>query len=164
LKPDLIGSIRDTRKCRIYRFRDQAYIFLVCLLISLFLWILVRLSKNYYPTVSYELRYTGIPAGFRLNSASDKTLTLKIKVQGYDFFTDEYIKNRQKYFDVSLKGIRVKPAGDHKARGYVLSSRIAGEIASRTSHPLEIISIEPDTLFFTFDKTGSLRTGTGKKD
>jgi hypothetical protein len=152
LRPDLIGYIRNTRKRKLYRFRDQIYIFFICFLISVFLWILVRLSKNYYHTVHYDLQYSEIPSSLRLVGTSDNTLTLRIKVQGYDFFSEKYIKAGKKSYDLSLKGIKVRPVSDDMVRGYILTSSVASDIASQTSYPLEILSVSPDTLYFTFER------------
>jgi hypothetical protein len=118
--------------------------------ISVFLWFLVRLSKDYTYTINYTLKYTHIPENYRLISSSDSILTMKIKVQGFDFFTEEYLTAHKRTFEVSLKGIRTRPH-DHHLTGYITTAGLGKEIATQANFPFETYGIAPDTLFFTFE-------------
>ena len=151
MKPDFIDFIENARKPKGEKFRRQLYIFLVCLAISIFIWVLVRLSKDYVYTVNYHLTYTHLPENLKLTGVSDSIVKLNIKVQGFDFFSEQYFRSRKRYFDVSLHDARLKYIDNHST-GYLLSSYISGEIAAQNNFPLEIYSISPDTLFFTFEK------------
>jgi hypothetical protein len=155
LKPDFIEFIQNARERRTANFRNQLSIFLVCLGISVFLWILVRLSKDYYYTVEYNLKYVQVPENLRLVYNSDKTLMLKMKVQGFDFFSERYFKPRDKNIEVSLRGIKVKYNG-HNLSGFLLTQNIGRDIALQYSSPQDFFSATPDTLFFEFERV-SLR-------
>jgi hypothetical protein len=131
LKPEFIEFIENARKPKGQRFRNQLYVFLVCLGISVFIWSLVRLSKDYIYTVNYHVRYINIPQNLRLVDKSDTIVKLNIKVQGFDFFSDQYFKRKNQLIDVSLKNVK---------------------IINQSSYLLEIFSVTPDTLFFKFER------------
>ena len=66
MKSDFLEFIGNARQRRSEKFRNQLYIFLVCLVLSVFIWALVRLSKDYYYSIEYSLNYTQIPGNLKL--------------------------------------------------------------------------------------------------
>jgi hypothetical protein len=151
LKPEFIEFIENARKPKGQRFRNQLYVFLVCLVISVFIWSLVRLSKDYIYTVNYHIKYINIPQNLRLIDKSDTIVKLNIKVQGFDFFSDQYFQRKNQLFDVSLKNVKII-GHDTYLTGYLLTSHIGRDIANQSSYLLEIYSFSPDTLFFKFER------------
>ena len=151
MEPEFIEFIRNARKRRVEKFRNQLSIFLVCLGISIFLWILVHLSKEYFYTTEYRLNYTHVPWNMKMVSCSDSMLLLTIRLQGYEFFSEQFFRRTKRKCDVSLRGMKMK-IGEDQVNGYLLTRGIAGTIAEQTAYPLEIFSTSPDTIFFTFDK------------
>jgi hypothetical protein len=151
LKPEFIEFIENARKPKGQRFRIQLYVFLVCLGISVFIWVLVRLSKDYIYTVNYHVNYINLPQNLRLISKSDTILKLNIKVQGFDFFSDQYFRRQNQLFDISLKNVKIVNH-DGQLTGYLLTSRIGRDIANQSGYLLEIYSVSPDTLFFVFER------------
>jgi hypothetical protein len=151
VKSDFIEFIGNARRKRSEKFRNQLYIFLVCLVLSVFFWVLVRLSKDYYYTVHYNLIYSEIPANLRMVAVSDTTLSLKIKVQGFDLFSEKFLLSHNKEFEVSLHNVRLHYSGD-QVRGYLLANRIGREIVSQYNFPSDVFFVSPDTLFFEFEK------------
>jgi len=156
LKPEFIDFIENARRPKGPGFRNKLYVFLVCLGISIFIWSLVRLSKDYIYTVTYHVRYINVPSTLRLVSKSDSIIRLNIKVQGFDFFSDQYFKRKNRLFDVSLKNVKLL-SHDAYPVGYLLTSHIGRDIANQSSDLLEIYSVSPDTLFFNFERR-NLRT------
>lgn len=156
MEPEFIEFIRNARKRKVEKFRNQLSIFLVCLSISIFLWILVHLSKEYFYTTEYRLNYTHVPWNMKMVSCSDSMLILTIRLQGYEFFLEQFFRRRKRECDVSLRGMKVK-IGEDQVNGYLLTRGIAKTIAEQTAYPLEIFSTAPDTIFFTFDKKGLKR-------
>jgi hypothetical protein len=151
LEPEFIEFIRNARKRKVEKFRNQLSIFLVCFSISIFLWILVHLSKEYFYTTEYRLNYTHVPWNMKMMSCSDSMLILTIRLQGYEFFSEQFFRRRKRECDVSLRGMKMK-IGEDQVNGYLLTRGIAKIIAEQTAYPLEIFSTDPDTIFFTFDK------------
>jgi len=151
LEPEFIEFIRNARKRKVEKFRSQLSIFLLCLIISIFLWLLVHLSKEYFYTAEYRLNYTQVPWNMKMMSCSDSVLILTIRLQGYEFFSEQFFRRKKRECDVSLRGMKMK-IGEDQVDGYLLTRDIARNIAEQTAFPLEIFSTAPDTIFFTFDK------------
>jgi len=151
LKPEFIEFIENARKPRGQRFRNQLYVFLVCLGISVFIWSLVRLSKDYIYSVNYQVRYINVPSNLRLVSKSDTAIRLNIKVQGFDFFSEQYFMRKSHLIDISLHHVKLFKH-DKSTTGYLLTSQAGKEIAAQLIYPLEIYSYSPDTLYFTFER------------
>jgi hypothetical protein len=151
LKPEFIEFIENARRPKGQRFRNQLYVFLVCLGISVFIWSLVRLSKDYIYTINYHVEYINIPQNLRLVSKSDTIVKLNIKVQGFDFFSDQFFRRQNQLFDISLKNVKIVNH-DNQPTGYLLTSRIGRDIANQSGYLLEVFSVSPDTLFFVFER------------
>lgn len=151
MKTDFIQFIGNARQHKSANFRNQLSIFLICLVLSLLIWFLVRLSKDYYYAMEYHLTYTNIPAKLKLNATSDTILTVKIKVQGFDFITERFIIPHERRFDVSLQNIRVRYT-DNRVWGYLLTNRIGKDLVAQSSFSGDVYFVTPDTLFFEFEK------------
>lgn len=151
MKPEFIELIGNARKRRGQQFRNQMYVFLMCLLVSVFLWTLVKLSREYYYTLTYRLNFTHIPPSYKLTSVSDSSLTLNLRVQGYDFFTDRFFRTTHHTYDLDLSTLKVRQKGS-VYRGYLLANPIGYEISSQSRFQNYMISTSPDTLFFEFER------------
>ena len=149
MEPDFIDLIRNARKKRAGKFRNQLSVFLVCMGISVFLWLLVHLSKEYYYSADYRLNFTQVPWNMKIQSCSDSTLALTLRIQGFEYFSEQFIRNGKRETDVSLRGLKVKYSDD-EASGYLLTRSIGKTIADENSYPMDIYSTSPDTIFFSF--------------
>jgi len=101
--------------------------------------------------MEYHLTYTDIPAKFKLTGYSDTILTVKIKVQGFDFITERFIIPQERQFDVSLRDIRIRYT-DNRMWGYLLTNRIGKDLVAQSSFSGDVYFVAPDTLFFEFEK------------
>ena len=151
MKSEFIEFIGNARKPKGQRFRNQLYVFLACLGISIFIWSLVRLSRDYIYTVNYQVRYINIPQHLRLTGKSDTVVNLNIKVQGFDFFSEEYFKRKNQYFEISLKSVKLINRNEGLT-GYLITAPIGRELAAQAGYLSEIYSVSPDTLFFAFER------------
>lgn len=145
---DLIGKARRNRG---EKFRHQLYIFAVCLLISVFIWTLVRLSREYFYTVNYRIHFTGLPSQLKMTAFSDSILTVSIKIQGFDYFTEEFIHPKNPKYAVNLRKMKIHQ-GDGGITGYLPTVDIGREIKGQLNYPSEVYMVYPDTLYFRLEK------------
>ncbi|MEI8006382.1 MAG: hypothetical protein WCI48_09245 [Bacteroidota bacterium] len=145
---DLIGKARNNRG---EKFRHQLYIFLVCLILSVFIWSLVRLSREYYYTINYRIHYINLPSNLRMTGSSDSILTISIRVQGFDYFTEEFLHARSPRYNVSLRKIKVH-SDDGQVSGYLPTTDIGREIRDKMNFQSEVYMVLPDTLFFDLER------------
>jgi len=157
VRSDFIEFIGNARKRRTDRFRVQLSVFLVCLVISVFLWALVRLSRDYFYSVEYKLRFTETPTHLNLVSCSDSILTLRIRLQGFDLFSEQFLINHHREYDVSLRNTRIRYMGE-RVYGYMLTNRIGREIVSSSNFPSDVFIALPDTLFFEFERQSNRKS------
>lgn len=152
MKPEFIDLIENARKGKREKLKNQVFIFAICLSLSFFLWSLVRLSQNYYYTVEYRLSFNQLPGNLRITAASDTTLTVKIKIQGYELFSERFLKSKEdRLLEVSLRNIRLR-GNETTPRGFLLTQRLGKEIASQENFPGDLFIVTPDTLFFEFER------------
>jgi hypothetical protein len=161
MKSDFFEFIGNARQRRSEKFRNQLYIFLICLVLSIFIWTLVRLSKDYYYSIEYHLIYSQVPSHLKLAGTTDSTLNLRIKIQGFEFFSEQFILKQYREYDVSLRNVRLRYQGEHIS-GYLLTNRIGKEIISQTNFPNEVYFVSPDTLFFEFERKAA-KKDSGKQ-
>lgn len=151
MKSDFLDFIGNARKRRNEKFRNQLSIFVVCLILSIFIWSLVRLSKDYYYAVDFRLSYTNAPPHMELREFSDSTIRIRFRIQGFEYFSEQLFRQRDHKYEVSLRDVRLKIYGDHP-RGYLITSQVGKEIMSQTNFPVDFYSVSPDTLFFNFER------------
>ena len=113
MKSDFLEFIGNARQRRSEKFRNKLYIFLICLVLSIFIWALVRLSKDYYYSIEYHLNYTQVPANLRMVARSYSTINLRIKIQGFEFFSEQFIIKQYREYEVSLHNVRLRYLGEH---------------------------------------------------
>lgn len=151
MKSDFLDFIGNARKRRNEKFRNQLYIFVVCLILSIFIWSLVRLSKDYYYAVDFRLNYTNAPAHLELRGCSDSSIRIRFRIQGFEYFSEQLFRQRDHKYEVSLRDVRFMVHGDNP-RGYLITSQVGKEIMSQINFPADFYSVAPDTLFFNFDR------------
>lgn len=157
MKPEIIDLIENARKRKGDKFKNQLFVFGICLVLSIFLWTLVELSQNYLYAIEYRLTYTEIPGNLKLVRYSDSTLTVKIKLQGFELFWERFFKSGNREFEVSLRNVKVRTS-EGIPHGYMLTNRLGKEIAALSNVPSDIYIVTPDTLFFEFEKQVLRRT------
>ena len=145
---ELIGKARNNRG---EKFRHQLYLFAVCLLISVFIWSLVRLSREYYYTINYRIHYSSLPSNLRMTGFSDSILMVSIKLQGFDYFTEEFIHPENPRYTVSLKKIKVH-SEDGLISGYLPTVDLGRDIRDRMNFQSEVCMVFPDTLYFDLER------------
>jgi hypothetical protein len=158
LRPEILDLIQNARKRKVEKFRTQLFTFAVCLFFAILFWFSVRLSREYYYTLDYRLNYTHIPENYRLTGYSDSTLTLKMRVQGFEFLSERYFTNQVKVIDISLKGIRMIPEGQHLS-SYILTQKISKDIVFQANMMHDVYAISPDTLYFDFERVPLKKIG-----
>lgn len=148
MKSDFIDFIENARKRQGQKFRNQLAVFSICLLISVSLWALVKLSKEYTFTLDYHLQYTNIPDNLTLIKTSDSSLTLRLRVQGYEFLSSRIISYQDDIYTIDIERVKLKQRGTYYT-GYILTKNIGYEISSQTAFRNMIINTSPDTIFIT---------------
>jgi hypothetical protein len=140
-----------------YRNDKRVAAYLVCLLIATGFWFLNALGKTYTVDVLAPVKYINFPDNKTLTNKQPAQFDLTIRAHGFTIL-------RQKLaflfmpleFDVNaLTNNRMKQ--DRKNWYAFPTSQFVNQLSYNLSNDLEILSIQPDTLFFRFDATGHKR-------
>jgi len=133
--------------------RNNIYVFLICLVIAAFIWILIKLSKEYTEILVFPVSYTNIPAGKLIANDPDTTLTLHLKSKGFRILSNKkFFKPHAINVDI---GSYIRKKKNSSTDYYILSVELNSTVGDQIHYPNEVISISPDTLHFRLEKVYS---------
>lgn len=136
------------------QFRKRILTFSVFLLISLFIWVLNALSKNYNSVIKYPLVYTDFPADKVFVGEMPKDLDLLVNAHGYALLRYKVFKKPVPIsFKVSAFNLNTLEEDNFKV--HILTRNLRGQISNQLPMELQLLEIEPDTLHFQFARSVS---------
>jgi len=147
--------IENLRNPSDVNFRNQVYVFLICLTISVFIWFLIVLSNESYTTVNYPIVYKNAPENMVLVNHPDSVLTFRIASGGFELIILKYLTHR-KPIEIDLKRLNLKKEGNYFVSSSP-TSQISGDIIHNINLSEELVDISPQIIFFKFEPL------TGKK-
>ncbi len=123
--------------------------FSVFLLISVFIWLLNALSKNYTSVIEYPLVYTDFPVDKVFVGEMPEHLDLKINAHGYALLRYKIFR---KPVPISFKvsAFNLNSPGADSSRSHILTFYLKNQISSQLPSELQLQEIKPDTLHFQF--------------
>ena len=131
------------------QFRKRILLFSVFLLISVFIWFLNALGRNYTDQIEYPLAYTDMPADRVFVGEPPEFLNLRINAHGYALLRYRVLKNPVPIsFKVSAFTLN-RPEQDN-SRAYILTRYLKDQVSSQLPSELQLLEIKPDTLHFQF--------------
>ncbi len=129
--------------------RKRLLLFSVFLLLSVFIWILNALSKNYNTVIEYPLIYTDFPEDQVFVGELREHLDLQVESHGYALLRYKVFK---KPVPISFKvsGFTLHRREGKHSEAYILTRYLKDQISGQLPEELKLIEVEPDTLFFRF--------------
>jgi len=131
--------------------------YLICVAIATGFWFLNALSKMYTVNIIAPVSYVNLPNNKTLASEPPEQFELRIKAHGFTI-----LRHKISFFFTPLKF----NVNEMTANRMVESRRTSfqfpvrqfmNELAYQLSNDLEILNMNPDTLFFKFDQMGQKR-------
>lgn len=149
LEPNFSSLFRNTGNPGERKRRNNLYVFLVCLAISVFIWFLIALSKESYTSLDYPVEFINGPADMVLVNQPDSVLTFRISSGGFELFTLRYLSAR-KPIVIDLDNISLEKRDDMYT-GVFNTSRLSSDIRRQYSFSEELVSISPENIYFRFE-------------
>lgn len=119
--------------------------FIVCLLISITLWFMITLSKEYKVTYEYKLVCDNLPEGRKSVTASDSVLLLTFNQKGLRYLTKPFT-SKEKVVAVSVSDL-VKPK--NKVTVYTFSNKEMCDFLVEHNFGPELVAVSsPEVLTF----------------
>ena len=148
---------QDSQKRPISAGHDRAFFFWAAVLAAVLLVLLhesIFAGKGLVPADGI-LRYspwneTTVPANYLLTGYSDSTLMIKIKSEGFSWFSDRYIKDPEPV-EVNLSQVKIIHRGDHYL-GVIPTASLSHVLANQLDLANRPLSIFPDTLYVNLER------------
>jgi len=136
------------------QFRKKILMFSVFLLISLFIWLLNALAKNYTSSIEYPLQYTDFPEDMVF--VGEMPRTVELNVNGHGFALLRY-KVFRKPVPISFTVSSLTVNRIDNSTAYVLTRNLRSQVNGQLPSELRLLEINPDTLHFQFaEKTSRM--------
>ena len=130
-------------------------VFLVFLVISTGFWFLNALRKEYTATLSYPVKLVNIPGGKMLPEDFKSRIEIKVKAGGFDILRYQLSNTFLPLtFDVS----QMTPVSSMDREGvFSVTNDEKNRIVGQLSQGMELIEVEPDTLFIPLIETSTAK-------
>lgn len=131
--------------------------YLVCVVVATGFWFLNALSKTYTVDLVVPVHFVNFPNNKTLASKPPEQIELKIKGHGFTI-----LRHELSFFFMPME-FNVNEMTDNrmlvsrKSTFAFPSRQFLSELSYQFSNELEILSMNPDTLFFKFDQMGQKR-------
>jgi hypothetical protein len=125
-------------------------VFLVCLAISILMWLFIELMKDYTDEVRYNVTFINVPKDLILTNSGDSVISIGMNAQGFELLAAKYTRKQRK-LTIDLSTLKIRPTGEGYT-AYLPSARIVEQLGNQIRFEKEITYIKPDTLFFLFSK------------
>jgi len=148
LRFDIISFIKKYWTSGDKKIRSRIYVFLACLSISVFLWLMIKLSLESSSDIDLPVAYNNLPENKMLINKPDSILYLRIRSKGFKLFSDKYFKDFNT-FSLDLRNLKLK-SRNAKYYAFIQTSYLKKKIRRELNIAAELLSVSPDTLFFEF--------------
>ncbi len=130
--------------------RKKALIFAFFLTISIVIWLLKALEKNYATQIDYPIRYRNFPDDKTLIGDLPDHLKLDVYAHGYVLLQHK-ISSRYIPLVLNVNSFTLKPFRERDSAFYFLETRFLRDYIDKQLSPeFEILDVKPDTLVFPF--------------
>jgi hypothetical protein len=127
-------------------------VFAFFLFLSFVFWYFNSLGKDFEADIRYGIRYINIPADKKLNTESQDKLSLYLKGPGYAILKLK-MSGRSSPFNIDISKVNYKRVpGSTNSSYFIVTSSLTKSLGFQLRSECEIMSIKPDTLFFTFER------------
>lgn len=128
----------------------KLYVFLFCLLLATFFWLLNALSNHFTTNIDFNLKYANPPENKIVLNELPDNINIKIKGLGFDLLAYK-LRLRKPTVTIDLskfKGIDSKTISSYSLASTSYSSYIDNQIGDN----IEVRDIYPDSIYFVFDQ------------
>lgn len=126
----------------------KLYVFLLCLCLSVFFWLLNALSKKFTTEAIFNVNYVNQPLNRVVLNELPNQLKIKIKGLGFDLMA---YKLRLKKASVNVDLSRLKGVRNHVRSNTIPSSYFSSYLSNQLGEQIEIKNIYPDSILFLVD-------------
>jgi hypothetical protein len=139
-------------------------VFAFFLFLSFVFWYLNSLGKDIEADIKYELKYINIPAERVITAEPSGKLSIYLKGSGYAIMKLKFTSQSSPLI-IDISKANYKKVPESTRNNYLLvTSGLTKSFKVQLGSDFEILSIKPDTLFFTLNKPLSNLTLPGQEN
>lgn len=126
-------------------------VFLICLSISAFFWLLIKLSQEYEISVNIPVTYKNLPENQILVNKPDSIITIRINDNGFDLIGISLL-GAPESLDIDIANMRSKQISPQKKLSYTLVRSKLEELNQIFGSSKNLRLLGPDSLVLKFEK------------
>jgi len=130
------------------KLRIKLSIFLLCLLISIFMWMFIKLTRDYTMDFRFAVAYKNFPKHLVLSEIPDSLITIGLNAKGFELLSARYLHGKRSLL-VNCTEERIR----HNSGGYYIRiavSRMLPQISKQLPSSRSITYTSPDTITLHF--------------
>lgn len=147
----LIAFLYDSSS-RLFSDKKNSFIFFVCVLISVFCWLLIKFTDTYRLRIVKKIEYVNLPVSKKTINRLPDSVVFEVSSNGFEAFKLSYFSENK---TVKLNAALLKQNRD--SLYYLSLKNSSREVAAQIGSSVEIISVFPDTVYFLFSAKNSKR-------
>jgi len=129
----------------------KTIIFLISVGISTFMWLLIKLSKEYEIAINVPINYVNAPTDKMMLTAADSIINVNIIDNGFDLL-GESIMSASNPITLDVNKFRKRKQNNNKTKYFILSNTLYDNIKQIFGSSTKITEIKPDSLILSFEK------------
>ncbi len=126
----------------------RAVTFVFCLLVSIFVWVLMSLTKEYVISVSFPVKYTNLPTDKLIVNQLPEIIDIEIKSSGFNLLFYK-MKQHKETIMLDINDAKSTPV---KNNYFINCNNHLDKVTSQFSSAIKVIHIKPDTVFINYNK------------
>jgi len=133
-----------------HRSHPRLIVFLVCLVISILMWLFIELMKDYTDEIRYNVTFINSPRDLILTNGGESVISVGMKAQGFELLAAKYAR-KLRTLTIDLSTLKIRSTADGYT-AYLPSARLMEQLGTQIRFDKEMTFIKPDTLFFRFSE------------
>ncbi len=139
----------NKRKSVKVKLRAEWGIYSWCLVLAVILWVLTGLSDTYISNINVKTNYSNIPKDKVYLHPLPSDLKVQVQASGWDLFTMWVLGSKEE--------VNIDMSQYAKKSFIAANARLKEELRARLAHKMNIISIDPDTIYLSREPKMSRR-------
>ena len=145
----IMGRLPEFSKTKQLEWKRKMLVFSFFLAISVIIWLLNALSKNYTTEIKYPITYSRFPENKVLVSEVPDHLVLKVNAHGYAILSYK-LTNRPIPINFPVSSFAMNRMSSDTSKSYLLTRYAREQVARQLPGELQLLEISPDSLIFKF--------------
>jgi len=126
-------------------------VYLFCLFLAVFFWLLNALGNNYSTTISFEISYKNFPKNQIVLNDLPQHINIKVKGLGFDLMAYK-LKIKPSVVTVDLATLKDYNQKDAIITKTIATKRFQPHISTQLGEHIDVQGIYPDSIYFVLDK------------